>query len=149
MKYNWNSDSRRQKASFIDSKGDKMQMDTVKANDKAEAVRLIEGQSPGVVDLDYEEGAQDFNELGKLGRKWRVAVMFRGQEAIAVESMRALLRGLNAEKDTFRQRHLYCMFDFAACSPDDLKQAESRASLLGDFIFPGNALLNPYKTWAH
>lgn len=30
-----------------------------------------------------------------------------------------------------------------------LKQAESRAVLLGDFIFPRNALLNPYLTWAH
>lgn len=126
-----------------------MQMDTVKAHDKAEAVRLIEDQAASAVDLDYEAGAQDFIELGRLGRKWRVAVMFRGQEAIAVESMRALLRGLNAEKDTFRQRHLYCMFDFATCSPDDLKEAESKASILGDFIFPGNALLNPYQTWAN
>lgn len=126
-----------------------MQMNIAKAHDKAEAVRLIEEQAAGAVDLDYEEGANDVIELGRLGRKWRVAVIFRSQEAIAVESMRALLRGLNAEKDTFRQRHLYCMFDFSSCSPDDLKQAESRAAHLGDFIFPGNALLNPYQSWAH
>lgn len=122
---------------------------SLKARNKAEAVRLIEARAALIVELDYEDGAQDALDLARLGRKWRVAVVFMGQEAIMVESMRALLRGLDADKNTFRQRHLYCMFDLAACSLDDLKHAESRAALLGDFIFTGHALLNPYQTWAN
>ena len=124
-----------------------VQMEPLQAHSKMEAARLIETQAAKVIDLDYQDGGCDFLELARLGREWGVAVMFRDQEAIAVESMKALLRGLNAEKDTFRQRHLYCMFELASCSPDDLRQAKSRAASLGDFIFPGNALLDPYQIW--
>lgn len=112
-------------------------MEHVKARDRNEAVSLIEAQAAQLVELDYEDGALDVVELSRLGRKWRVGILFRMQEAIAVESMRALLCGLNADKDTFRQRHLFCMFDMAACTQEDVKRAHARATLLGDFIFPG------------
>lgn len=75
--------------------------------------------------------------------------MFRSQELILVESMRALLRGLNQDKDTFRQRFLCCCFDLQRCAADDLKHAESRAALLGDLIIPEQAVKNPYATWAN
>lgn len=62
---------------------------------------------------------------------------------------RALRRGLNEDKDTFRQRFLCCMFDLKDCSADDLTHVESRAALLGDLIVSWQAVQNPYATWAN
>lgn len=126
-------------------------MNILQASNKEVALKLIEGQAARIVELDYADGAIDQFELGRLGRKYRVAVLHRGQEAIIVQSIRALRDGLKPEKDTYRQRHLYCMFDLAACLPDDVKWVESRAAFLGDFILPGELLENPYnaKSWVH
>lgn len=124
-------------------------MQIIKAVSKNEAAKLIESRAGKLVELDYADGWQDALELGKLGRQHGVAVMFKGQEAIAVQSMRALLRGLRTEKDTYRQRFLFCLFDITACAPEDVKEAESLAAGLGDLILPGELLANPYQTWTH
>ncbi len=128
-----------------------MTMSIIQASSKEIALKLIKDQAASIVELDYADGAIDQLELGRLGRKYQVAVLHRGQEAIIVQSIRALRDGLKSEKDTYRQRHLYCMFDLAACLPEDVKWVESRAALLGDFILPGELLENPYnaKSWAH
>ena len=103
-------------------------MQHAKAHNRTEAVSLIEAQAALLVELDYEDGALDVVELSRLGRKWRVGILYRAQEPIAVENMRALLHGLDADKHTFRQRHLFCMFDLSACDPNDVKRAHSRAA---------------------
>ncbi len=123
-----------------------MQPFDLKAQNKDEAIQLIEAQTAHIVELNYEDGWRDIVEISRLGRKWRVAVIFRSHVDIMVESMSALLRGLNEEKDTFRQRHFYCHFDLSACSQEDIEQAESRAALLGDIILPYEILYS-YQIW--
>ena len=126
-------------------------MNILQASNKEVALKLIEGQAASIVELDYADGAIDQFELGQLGRKYRVSVLHRAQETIIVQNIRALRDGLKLGKDTYRQRHLYCMFDLAACLPEDVKWVESRAAFLGDFILPGELLENPYnaKSWSH
>lgn len=126
-------------------------MNILQAGSKEVALKLIEGQAARIVELDYADGAIDQFELGRLGRKCGVAVLHRGQEVIIVQSIRALHDGLKSEKDTYRQRHLYCMFDLAACLPEEVKWVESRAAFLGDCILRGELLETPYnaQSWAH
>lgn len=122
-------------------------MQQLKARDRNEAVLLIEARAANLVELDYEDGALDVLELSNLGQKYRVGVLHRAQEPIIVESIWSLLRGLEAEKNTFRQRHLYCCFDLASCNAEELQRAEMRAALLGDFIFQHDSLVSPFDCY--
>jgi len=124
-----------------------MQHEALKATGKAAAAAAIEGRASPLVELDYKSGGADVLELGKLGRQRGVSVLYRTQEAIAVENLRALKRGLGLAKDTFRQRHLICMFDLAAVPADDATWIWERAAELGDVIVPGDMLPNLYAQW--
>lgn len=120
-----------------------------KAKNRREAVLAIETQEDQWVELDYGDGCHDLVELGRLGRKYRVSVAWRGQEAILVESLSALKSGLARDKDTFRSRHLYCSFDLNVVSHNEMMELEARSTLLGDYIFPWSAFTNPHDTWAN
>lgn len=117
------------------------------ARSKQEAICLIEAQKSACIELDYAEGACDIVDISRLGREYRVAVMFRGQEAILVQSFNALKSGLQREKNTFRQRHLFCEFDLTSIPTEELWKVEERAACLGDLIFPFSTFINPYDTW--
>lgn len=126
-----------------------MDLKAVCAHDKMSAMALIVKQEGKVVELDYESGAADLLELARVGRQHGVAVLYRAQEAILVESLRALRRGLDAEKTTWRSRHLLCQFELRTIPSGDVKQLWARAETLGDVIVPADAIEGLYTSWKH
>lgn len=105
----------------------------IKAKSKQDAAEAIEAQVARVVELDYPSGGEDIIELGRLGRKFYVGVVFRAQEYVNAKSLSALLAGLGEEKNTFRQRFIGCSF---AIEANDLKKAQAVASQYGDVVLP-------------
>lgn len=117
------------------------------AHNRANALEQILSQVTGTVDLDYEAGWEDALELGRVGQKYGVAVQFRTLEHIAVRSPEALANGLRAPKSTFRQRHLYCLFDLTMLSDLLLTELEARAIEHGDYIVDGHFLKEATLVW--
>lgn len=117
-----------------------------KAMNKEEAMIQISSLSGTTVELDYD-ARTDVVELIKLGRQHGVGILFRAQELILVESLRALKRGLDAEKNTWRQRILCCTFNLSTLPADDAKDLYARASELGDTIVPADLLSSFYEQW--
>lgn len=105
----------------------------LKAKSKLEAAEAIEAQAARVVELDYSSGGEDIIELGRLGRKFYVGVVFRAQEYVNAKSLDALFAGLGEKKNTFRQRFIGCSF---AIEANDLKKAQAVASQYGDVVLP-------------
>ncbi|MGH8521480.1 MAG: PHA-granule associated protein 4 [Cupriavidus necator] len=122
-------------------------MNTYVAHSRANAIERISLRVEGMVDLDYDTGWEDALELGRLGQKCGVLVQFRSLEHIAVRSPEALLRGLKEAKTTFRQRHLYCLFDLAMLTEAALAELESRAIQHGDYILAGHLLKEATVVW--
>lgn len=117
------------------------------AHNRTNAVERINSRMTGTVDLDYETAWEDAFELGRLGEQYGVVVQFRTIEHVAVHSPEALARGLRAPKLTFRQRHLYCMFDLNALPEACLSELEERAIRHGDYILAGHLLREATLTW--
>ncbi len=117
------------------------------AHNRATAIQHINSRRGDTVDLDYETAWQDALELGRLGDACGVAVQFRTIEHIAVRSPEALARGLRTTKSTFRQRHLYCMFDLMELPEPCLSELEARAIQHGDYILAGHLLKETTLTW--
>jgi len=123
-------------------------MATARAGTREEALKLLEAEGVSVVDLDYESGWQDAVELGRLGDKIGIRVVYRGHESIAVKSRAALIAGLKRPKETFRQRNLYCEFSFDRLTENDLAALEAKASSLGDYILAGHLMQDVDEVWA-
>ncbi|RWA56377.1 PHA-granule associated protein 4 [Cupriavidus sp. UYMSc13B] len=123
-------------------------MATALAGNKAEALKLLETAGVTVVDLDYESGWQDAIELGRLGDKRGVRIQYRGHESIAVRSPAALLAGLSRPKLTFRQRNLYCQFEFSRLEAGELERLEIKAAKLGDYVLAGHLMREVDAVWA-
>ncbi|MGO4308173.1 PHA-granule associated protein 4 [Cupriavidus sp. RAF12] len=87
-------------------------------------------------------------ELGRLGDKVGIRVEYRGHESIAVNSRAALIAGLKRPKVTFRQRNLYCQFNFDRLTENDLAALEAKASCLGDYILAGHLMRDVDEVWA-
>lgn len=117
------------------------------AHNRANALEQILSQVTGTVDLDYETGWEDALELAGVGQKYGVAVQFRTLEHIAVRSPEALANGLRAQKSTFRQRHLYCLFDLTLMSDLLLTELEARAIEHGDYILGGHLIKETTLVW--
>jgi hypothetical protein len=117
------------------------------AHNRTNAVERIHSRMKGTVDLDYETGWEDAFELGRLGQQYGILVQFRTIEHVAVRSWEALVRGLRAPKLTFRQRHLYCMFDLTALPEASLCELEARAIQHGDYVLAGHLLKEPTLIW--
>ncbi|WP_316157784.1 PHA-granule associated protein 4 [Cupriavidus sp. BIC8F] len=122
-------------------------MATALAGTKAEALKLLETAGVTVVDLDYESGWQDAIELGRLGDKRGVRIQYRGHESIAVRSPAALLAGLSRPKLTFRQRNLYCQFEFSSLEAAELERLEIKAAKLGDYVLAGHLIREVDAVW--
>lgn len=122
-----------------------MNSEPQKVGDKTAALAAIDANSAACIDLDYEGGLTDILDLTVAGRRKSVSVILRTQEMIAVESLAALKRGLSAPKDTWRSRHLICMFELGAVPADDVKWLWAHATDLGDIIVPGDAIANVYS----
>lgn len=105
----------------------------LKATSKQDAAEAIETQVARVVELDYPSGGEDIVELGRLGRKFYVGVLFRAQEYVNAKNLDALFAGLGEEKNTFRQRFIGCSFEIET---NDLKKAQAVASKYGDVVLP-------------
>ncbi|MDF3832929.1 PHA-granule associated protein 4 [Cupriavidus basilensis] len=118
------------------------------ARNRSTAVERIHSRMEGTVDLDYETAWEDAFELGRLGQRYGVVVQFRTIEHVAVRSPEALASGLRAPKNTFRQRHLYCLFDLTILPEATLSELEARAIQHGDYILAGRLLKEPTLTWA-
>ncbi len=123
-------------------------MATARAGTKAEAMQLLEIGGVASIELDYESGWQDAVELGRLGQKAGVQVLFRGHENISVKTLPALVAGLARHKVTFRQRNLYCAFDLNRLPAGELEQLEAKAARLGDYVLAGHLLQEVDFTWA-
>ncbi|MGT2434180.1 PHA-granule associated protein 4 (plasmid) [Cupriavidus basilensis] len=117
------------------------------ARNRTNAVEHINSRLAGTVDLDYETAWQDAFELGRLGQQYGVVVQFRTIEHVAVRSPEALVRGLRAPKLTFRQRHLYCLFDLTELPEACLCELEARAVQHGDYVLAGHLLKESTLTW--
>lgn len=122
-------------------------MATARAGTREEALRLLQADGIATIELDYETGWQDAVELGRLGQKAGIRVVFRGQENIAVKSLAALIAGLSHPKLTFRQRNLYCQFNLSDLPAEQLEQIEAKASRLGDYILGGHLLHDVDVRW--
>lgn len=122
-------------------------MATALAGTKSEALKLLETSGVTVVDLNYESGWQDAIELGRLGEKLGVRVQYRGHESIVVSSPVALVAGLSRPKLTFRQRNLYCQFEFSMLPAADLERLEVKAAKLGDYILAGHLTRDVDAVW--
>ncbi len=121
----------------------------VLAKSPTKARSLIRSSAAQAVELDFECSPELLAEIVGDSRKYGVAVLYRGQEMILVESFRALKHGLFELKDTFRQRHLVCCFDISLDPPDQIALVEARAAELGDLIIPEQAVSSPYTQWAN
>ncbi|CAG9187457.1 PHA-granule associated protein 4 [Cupriavidus pinatubonensis] len=117
------------------------------AHNRASALEHINLRRGGTVDLDYETAWQDALELGRLGEACGVSVQFRTIEYVAVRSPDALICGLRADKLTFRQRHLYCLFDLMELPEACLDELEARAVQHGDYILAGHLLRETTLIW--
>lgn len=117
------------------------------ARSRATAIEHICAQAVGTIDLDYESAWQDALELRKLGERYGISVQFRTIEHIAVRTPEALSRGLRAPKGTFRQRHLYCMFDLMNMPEPILSELEARAIQHGDYILAGHLMREATLAW--
>ncbi|MGY2492932.1 PHA-granule associated protein 4 [Cupriavidus sp. CP313] len=117
------------------------------AHSRANAIECIRTWAKGTVDLDYETGWEDAIELGRLGQEHGVNVQFRSIEHIAVRSPEALLRGLREPKTTFRQRHLYCVFDLTLLPEPALSELEALAIKHGDYILAGHLMKDATLAW--
>lgn len=126
-----------------------MQLEPMCAGDRASAVAFIEAKLAKLVELDYATGANDVLELAQLGRQHGVAVLYRTQDAILVESLRALRRGLAADKATWRTRFLLYQFELMSIPADDVKLLWARADELVDVIVPADAVGAVYSQWKH
>lgn len=121
-----------------------MENEVIKVESKLAAIEAIESEKVKVVELNYELGALDVLELGRLGRKFRVVVQYIAQEAIRVKSEFALKRNLSEPKDTFKQRFLHLEFDLDAGSISEYQTAASR---MGDMIIPKGFEPRNTTTW--
>jgi hypothetical protein len=117
------------------------------AHNRASALGHINLRRGDTVDLDYETAWQDALELGRLGEACGVSVQFRTIEHIAVRSPDALISGLRADKLTFRQRYLYCLFDLTELPESCLVELEARAVQHGDYLLAGHLLGEATLTW--
>ncbi|MFC3468839.1 hypothetical protein ACFOHT_03055 [Massilia oculi] len=117
-----------------------MQSDPIQAQDRASAIALIERQKSKLVELDYQSGSDDYSHLARLGQQHGVTVLFAPQQAVLIDSLDGLRRGLEAAKTTWRSRQLLCQFNLNAIPADDAKQLWARASQLGDLIVPANGI---------
>ncbi|QQX89804.1 PHA-granule associated protein 4 (plasmid) [Cupriavidus necator] len=122
-------------------------MATALAGTKSEALKLLETSGVTVVELNYESGWQDAIELGRLGEKLGIRVQYRGHESIVVSSPVALVAGLSRPKLTFRQRNLYCQFEFSMLPAADLERLEVKAAKLGDYILAGHLTRDVDAVW--
>ncbi|AAP85948.1 PHA-granule associated protein 4 (plasmid) [Cupriavidus necator H16] len=122
-------------------------MATARAGTRGEALKLLEAEGVTVVELDYELGWQDAVELGRLGDKVGVRVEYRGHESIAVRSPAALVAGLLRPKTTFRQRNLYCQFEFDELPAGELDRLEAKAATMGDYILARHLLREVDAEW--
>ena len=123
-------------------------MTTACAKSRTEALHLLDTKGVTALNLDYESAWQDAIELGRIGEKIGVRVEYRGYENIAVKSRAALVAGLKRPKTTFRQRHLYCQFNFDRLAANDLAALEAEASSLGDYILAGHLMRDVDEVWA-
>lgn len=117
------------------------------ARSRSNAIQHINSRVIGTVDLDYESAWQDALELQSLGEKYGIRVQYRTIEHIAVRSPEALVRGLRIPKATFRQRHLYCLFDLAMIPEQSLSELEALAIRYGDYILAGRLLGETTLVW--
>lgn len=117
------------------------------ASSRATAIEQINSRKAGTVDLDYESAWEDALELRSLGERYGVTVQFRTIEHIAVRTPDALVRGLMIPKKTFRQRHLYCLFELMEIPEPSLSELEARAIRYGDYILAGRLLRETTLTW--
>lgn len=117
------------------------------ARNRSSAIEHISARAEDTVDLDYETAWEDALELGRLGQQRGVIVQFRTVEHVSVDSPEALAIGLRKEKQTFRQRYLYCKFDMATVDESRLCELEALAIEHGDYILPGHLLQEPTVTW--
>ncbi|WP_354687515.1 PHA-granule associated protein 4 [Cupriavidus necator] len=117
------------------------------ARSRRSALERIQSGAKGMVELDYDTGWEDAVELGRLGQKYGILVQFRSVEHIAVRSAEGLRRGLQEPKATFRQRHLYCLFDLTSLADAELRELEALAIGHGDYIIPGHLLREPTCIW--
>lgn len=122
-------------------------MATARAGTREEALRLLQADGIATIELDYETGWQDAVELGRVGQKVAIRVVFRGHENVAVKSPAALIAGLSRPKLTFRQRNLYCRFTLSDLPVDQLEQLEAKATKLGDYILGGHLLHDVDVHW--
>lgn len=99
---------------------------------KEDAIQAIKRQEHKLVQLDYAEGGQDVIELGRLGRKYMVAVSFISQISIRVRNIEAMNRELDKPKDTYQQRFLFAEFEMDS---EIEAQMQSKASSFGDMVF--------------
>jgi len=74
-------------------------------------------------------------------------VLFSPTQAVLVDSLDGLRRGLEAEKNTWRSRQLLCQFDLNAIPADEAKQLWARASELGDLIVPASGIKSLQVHW--
>lgn len=119
----------------------------IKVRSRDEAVKLIEARVDSVIDLDYENGSRDLQELSILGRKHLVGLLWRSQENILVQDLGALRTGLSLEKTTQHARNLFCAFDLTTVPEDELWKLQTKAASLGDSILPGTACAHPGEAW--
>lgn len=116
----------------------------IKVDSKAAALEAIESEEAKIVELNYESGALDIMELGRLGRKYKVAVQYIAQEAIKVKNEFALQRNLRDPKNTFKQRFLHLEFDLDG---ESLNEYQVAATKVGDMIIPKGFEPLTSSTW--
>lgn len=124
-----------------------MRSDPIQAQDRASAISLIERQESRVVELDYQSGGGDFSHLARVGQQHGVMVQFQPVQAVLVDSLDGLRRGLEAKKTTWRSRQLLCQFDLNAIPADDAKHLWALASELGDLIVPSSGIKSLQVHW--
>lgn len=122
---------------------------TAIAKSPAEARTLILSSAANSIELDFECTPSHYAEIASDSRKYDVSVLYRGQEMILVESFQALKRGLFTPKETFRQRHLVCLFNITLETAKEIAAVEARAAELGDLILPERVVTSPYTQWIH
>ena len=82
-----------------------------KAKDKSSAVTAIECKEHRCVQLDYPNGVMDMAELGVLGKRYNVLVMYVSQARVLVDSVEALEAAL--EQSTYQYRYIEVQCDLS------------------------------------
>ncbi|KAI3591750.1 hypothetical protein D9X30_3275 [Cupriavidus sp. U2] len=123
-------------------------MTRVIVRSKAEAIKALRGHRGIDLELDYASAWRDTAELSRLGLECNVRVLTRGVDNILVVSSSALESGLSRAKSTYRQRNLYCSFEWSLVSDEQLTRILRRAVTLGDRLLGIDQLTGmPNETW--